>query len=282
LDIVTAPAVFVVFTHQWPSAHFLLFMLCSVLADAGACTINDVGDYDSDRRSTETNRSKRPLPAGLTTQRAAVIQAVVLYSLAIIVAMYLGFFVFLFAFLLIVLSTQYSLPPLKLDGRPIVNHFFWVGFGILYFCAVGAYVVKYADVAWGDMYYAVYFLGVLVLFAAGAEILAKDLRDLENDTLAGKITTPVYIGPKKAAVAAFVFSLSGMIIWAIPYFAVYDVPVFIRAMILFVIVFWNGICFFLCRSLYREYTKARARELHLGFILTLICILALSFYAGLS
>lgn len=281
-DVFASLAMYAVIAQHSPNAHYLIFIFCAMITDAGACTINDYGDRKTDSLSKEDSRKKRPLPGRIVSERAAVYQAGILYSIGLVVALFLDFYVFLAAFLLVLLSLQYSLKPLKMDGRPVVSQLFWVALGFLYYFAVAAYLLRYENVSWANIYNGIYFLLTMILFAGVAETLAKDLRDLENDRAGGKITTPAYFGVKPAAVGAIVFSISGLIFWAFPYFSVLKTDLFFQILIVFIVIFWNAICLALCISIFKNYTKSRARELHLGFILTLTIVLALTYFTAIS
>ncbi|UCE73821.1 MAG: UbiA prenyltransferase family protein [Methanomassiliicoccales archaeon] len=280
LDIFGAMGFYAIIARHVPTFHYLLFILCAVIADAGACTINDVGDQESDCRSKEPSRRKRPLCTGVVSRKTAKKQAYVLYAIGLILALYLDFFVFLAALFLILLSHQYSMKPLKMNSRHIISQFFWIGFGLLYYFAIFAYLFRYETIPMENYYFGLYFLVALILFMAMAETLAKDLRDLENDRAGGKITTPAHFGPKSAAVVSFIFSVFGLLFWATPYFTVYDTHLVLKGLIMLIVVLWNILCFFLCKSIYRNYTKGKARKLHKGFILTFTMVLTLSFLAG--
>ncbi len=282
LDVFATMGFYAIIAQHAPNPHFILFMLTAVIADAGACTINDVGDYRSDCRSSEASRKKRPLCTGVVSKKAARNQAIILYSIGLILAFYLDILIFLSAFLLILISYQYSERPLKMDGRPIISQLFWVGFGLLYYFAISAYLIRYENIALVKIFDGLYFLIALILFMAIAETLAKDLRDLKNDRAGGKITTPVRFGPKAAAAASFAFSFPGLVIWAIPYFSVYQTHIVLQSLIIVIVLGWTFICFNLCRSIYRKYTKATARKLHKGYILTFTLVLTLSFVAGIT
>jgi len=281
-DIFASLAVFAIVAQHFPNAHYLLFMLAAITADAGACTINDFGDLSSDSKSTESSRKLRPLPAGIISKRAAVIQAAILYTTGLLIALYLGYYIFIAAFFLVVLSIQYSLKPLKMDGRPVVSQLFWVAFGLMYYLAVVAYLIKYEHVAMQNIYNGLYFLMTMVIFAGLAETLAKDLRDLENDRTGGKITTPVYFGVKPAVVGSFVFSMTGMIFWAIPFFTVWKTHGLIQFFIILIFILWSILCLGLCWSLFKKYSKINAKKLHQGYILTFTYILAITFFAGVT
>ncbi|UCH89878.1 MAG: UbiA family prenyltransferase [Thermoplasmata archaeon] len=282
LDVFASIGFFAIIAQHAPRAHFIIFILCAVIADAGACTLNDLGDLESDRLSKEPSRGKRPLVTGVVSKSTARNQALILYAIGLAIAFYLDLYIFIFALMLILLSYQYSMGPLKMDGRPIISQLFWVGFGFIYYAAICAYLIRYENVAMTNIYNGLYFMMALILFMAVAETLAKDLRDLENDRAGGKITTPAYYGHKPAAVGAVVFSVFGLVFWAIPYFTVYDIIIFLQVLVIAIVIVWNVICFELCRSIFKKYTKDKARKLHKGFILTFTLILTLSFIVGVT
>jgi 4-hydroxybenzoate polyprenyltransferase len=282
LDVFVGFASYAVIVQEVPSLHFLLFILCSLLADAGACTLNDIGDVDSDRLSSESSRSKRPMVTGTVPLKAAKAQAIVLYLLGLGLALYLDIYVFIFALSLVILSHQYSMKPLKMDGRPIISQLFWVAFAVIYFCAINAYFIRYNDVPWENIRNGLYFLGVMVLFLAVAETLAKDLRDMENDRDSGKRTSTVFLGHKISSAASFVLSTIGISLWAYPHFMVYDSSLPLHAGVLTVTLGWIFLSGFLCFSIFKEYSKKRYKQLHIGYLLTLTLILLLTYIGGVN
>ena len=281
LDIFVSLAIFAVLAQHAPGSHYLLFIACAIIADGGASTLNDLGDYESDKLSTEDSRSLRPLPTGIITKQAARTQGIILFIIGLGIALYLDFYVFIFALILVIISYQYSMSPLKLDAKPILTQVFWVSFGFLYYFTVAAYIRRYDQLSMENFFNGLYFLTAILLFIAIGETLAKDLRDLENDKVGGKITSSVYFGPKKAAVASFSFSFIGLFFWAFPFFTVLETPLFFLILILFIVIFWNIICFCLARAIYLEYSKERARELHLGFILTFTIVLSITYFTAI-
>jgi 1,4-dihydroxy-2-naphthoate octaprenyltransferase len=280
LDVFVGFASYAVIARSVPNLHFLLFILCSLLSDAGACTLNDIGDVESDRLSSESSRNFRPMVKGTVRRRAATIQAYLLFLAGLGLALYLDIFVFIFALALVVISHQYSIKPLKMNGRPVISQLFWVGFAVLYYCAVSAYLIRYADVSFGDVLNGLYFLSVMVLFLALAETLAKDLRDLENDRDSGKRTTTVFIGARWSAILSFGLSSAGLILWSFPYYGLYDTPYHLLIPIGLVVIGWITLSFLICRSISIRYSKKRARQLHIGYLLTLTFILALTYAGG--
>jgi 4-hydroxybenzoate polyprenyltransferase len=281
-DVFASMGFYAIIARHVPNPHFLLFIITAMIADAGACTMNDLGDYRSDCRSSEASRKKRPLCTGVVSKKAARNQAIILYAIGLILALYLDILIFLSALLLVLLSYQYSMRPLKMDGRPIISQLFWVGFALLYYFAISAYLIRYENIAPVNILNGLYFLMALILFMGIAETLAKDLRDLVNDRAAGKQTTPVRFGPKASAAISFAFSFPGLVMWAIPYFSIYQTDLILQIFIISVVFGWTFICFNLCRSIYRRYAKATARRLHKGYILTFTIVLTLSFFAGIT
>jgi len=280
-DIFIGMASLALLVLGWPGWHALLFILTSLLTDAGACTLNDIGDIKSDRISMEWNRKGRPLCRGTASMKAARVQAVILFSLGLIRALYLDIYLVLCAAGLVIMSHQYSMGPLKLDGRPFLSQVFWVIFAFLYYGAVSSYVMRYNGVDWDGIVNGLPFLAVLVIFVGIAETLAKDLRDLDNDRDSGKITTPVHVGARIAAPASFVFSVIGISLWAVPHFVGGETPIYFLIPIGLLFTTWNAVCLYLCYKIFKSYTKDHSRSLHKGYLLTLTAILFLTFLTSI-
>ncbi len=142
-DILMGFSTIVVISQGLPTSEALFFIICAVLADAGACTFNDVGDYESDLLSSERSRNQRPLIRGLVTRKAAVIQGVLLSVSSLVLSLFFVFPYFtIICIILILWSIQYSFPPLRMNSRPIVSQIFWAIFGILTFTAISIFLKK--------------------------------------------------------------------------------------------------------------------------------------------
>ncbi|UCC92453.1 MAG: prenyltransferase [Thermoplasmata archaeon] len=276
LDICLSLCIFVGIVGEMPPAFYLWFVLTAVLIDAGACTLNDIGDLDSDRASTEGNRSERPLVMGSVSPRAAWVQGIALFTAGAVLAAWLSPWVLLFATLLVILSYQYSFPPMRMDARPYVQQLFWFTFGILYFLAVYSFVIAYSQPMEGFWMAALGMIIGVQVFAALGETLAKDLRDLDNDRAGGKYTTSVHLGPQRTARYAFWLSCAGLVIWISSIIFLYDNWGLAALVMSIIAVLWTIICFRLVRELTTNYTKASARKLHLGFISVFALLLILS------
>ncbi|MCJ2540041.1 MAG: UbiA family prenyltransferase [Candidatus Thermoplasmatota archaeon] len=276
LDICLSLCIFVGIVGEMPPAFYLWFVLTAVLIDAGACTINDIGDLACDKMSTEGNRSERPLVTGTISSRAAWTQGILLFTAGAILAAWLSIWVLLFALLLVVLSYQYSFPPMRMDAKPYVQQLFWFTFGILYFLAVYSYVIAYSQPMEDFWIAAISMIIGVQVFAALGETLAKDLRDLDNDRAGGKYTTSVHLGPKRTARYAFYLSCAGLFIWISSIIFLYDNWGIAALVMAIIAILWTVICFQLVSELTNNYSKASARKLHLGFISVFALLLILS------
>jgi 4-hydroxybenzoate polyprenyltransferase len=276
LDICLSLCIFVGIVGEMPPAFYLWFVATAVLIDAGACTLNDIGDLESDRRSTEGNRCDRPLVRGSITRRAAWTQGLVLFAAGVVLAAWLSPWVLLYALMLVLLSYQYSFPPMRMDARPYVQQLFWFSFGILYFLAVYSFVIAYSQPMDGFWMAAIGMIVGVQVFAALGETLAKDLRDLDNDRAGGKYTTSVHLGPKRTARYAFYLSCAGLFIWIFAIIVLYGNWGLAALVMTIIAVLWTAVCFKLVSELTDQYSKASARKLHLGFISTFAVLLILS------
>ena len=276
LDICLSLCIFVGIVGEMPPAFYLWFVLTAVLIDAGACTLNDIGDLDSDKKSTEGNRSERPLVTGSVTSRAAWFQGIALFAAGITLAAWLSPWVLLFALLLVVISYQYSFPPMRMDARPYIQQLFWFTFGILYFLAVYSYVIAYSQPMEDFLIAAVSMIIGVQVFAALGETLAKDLRDLDNDRAGGKYTTSVHLGPKRTARYAFYLSCAGLSIWIYAIIVLYGNWGPAALVMAVIAILWTFVAFRLVSELTDNYSKSSARKLHLGFISVFALLLILS------
>jgi len=213
---------------------------------------------------------------GSVSKRAAWAQGILLFAAGLALAAWLSPWILLWALLLTLISYQYSFPPLRMDARPYVQQVFWFTFGILYFLAVHAYIVRYDAPMEGFLVSAVGMIIGVQVFAALGETLAKDLRDLDNDRRAGKYTTSVHLGPIRTARYAFYLSCMALAIWIFAITVLYGNWGLAALVMTVIAALWTVACFRIVREITRDYTKASARKLHLGFIGTFAALLILS------
>ncbi|UCE38460.1 MAG: UbiA family prenyltransferase [Thermoplasmata archaeon] len=266
LDFIPAVTFFVVITHHLPSYFYLLFILGIMCFDMTSSTVNDIADFESDRRSIEPNRKHRPIVMGVISKKAASYRTISLFVVGCIIFVYLSFYssplIFLFALLLGLLGLQYSLPPLEMGARPMLSTIFWPFLWIIYYLALISYI-GLEKVESGLL-----FLGSVILFMGLAEPLAKDIRDVDNDKRGGKITTVVRFGVPRSAIASFTLSIMGSLMWIYSLYVISTNNYYILLILLMVFVLWNGYCLALTRRLISSYQKKDGRSMHLGYILT--------------
>jgi len=248
----------------WALATFLVGV---VLADAGVTTLNDVCDVETDRRSTEEGRRRRPLAAGAITARAATIQALVLCGAAPAVVATTSAPAALALLLAVLLGVAYSLPPLRLAGRP--------GFSLLFWPLIGASAYASAALFAGRWYTTgalLYALGVGLFYGLG-EILAKDIRDWDNDGATGKRTSVVVIGPGRAAALSWLAGAAGALVLAVLLWSREAGPlepggatVALRVAGSAVLLAWLAQSTALVARLLRGFDKGAARRLHVAYI----------------
>ncbi|MFV9503243.1 MAG: (bacterio)chlorophyll synthase [Oscillochloridaceae bacterium umkhey_bin13] len=157
-------------------------------------SINDYYDRDLDA----INDPERPIPAGLVSLNEARMNWAFLGGATILVSLVFGkpLIVFL-AFLGIVLSIIYSMPPIKLKKH------FWlgppaVGLGYVSMSWLAGHLI-FADLTWETMIVA-WINGAL---AAGLLFL-NDIKSVEGDRQLGLQSLPVAIGVHRTLIVAYV------------------------------------------------------------------------------
>lgn len=186
-----------------------LTVLMVICLDAGATTLNDVFDIESDRRSKEANRRERPLVTGLVSRRAALWQGTILMLLAVALSFAIGGWMPIAGGFTIFLGVAYSTPPMRFNARPWSSQAFWLVFGSSLYLTVTVAAEQFFT-----PYAALWLLGYFGFFAVG-ENMAKDIRDWDNDASGGKITLVVKIGPQRAAFGSLLGGFVGILAYAL-------------------------------------------------------------------
>jgi 4-hydroxybenzoate polyprenyltransferase len=245
-----------------------------ILADAGMATLNDVCDLDTDRASAEPDRNQRPLAAGVVPVSWGLAQIVILETLALVVAFFVAPLLALMIAAGIGWGIGYSVRPIRIGGRPFVNHLWWSMFVPATYLAV--YLAVGGDFTRGWLY----VLGSTLYIAFG-EALAKDLRDYDNDRETGKRTTPVAIGAQRAAWAALVAFAAASAAWLAAALLVEPVNYGLVVALFVVLALWLPRVVQFARSMAGGYSKEAATELHSSTLRTFVVVNAL-FVAGLA
>ncbi len=236
-----------------------------VLADAGVSTLNDICDVETDRLSIEANRRERPIVSGLVSAKAASIQAALLLLSAPFLMGAASWASAGFLTVAIMFGVAYSLPPLRLCGRP--------GWSLLVWPLTGGAAYASAAVFAGRICTAealLYLSGIGFLYVLG-ETMAKDLRDWDNDLAGGRRTTVIALGIRRAAFVSLVGCIiGGLLLLALFWWRDLALPTRLAGSLL--LVAWTLRVATLAPALGRRFDKRKARALHQGYISTYLWV----------
>ena len=167
------------------------------LAGPLVCGTSQAANDWFDRHVDAINEPGRPIPSGRLPGRTGLWIAVAWTGLSLIVAAWLGAFVFGAAVLGLVLAWAYSAPPLRLKQNG------WWGNlacgacyeGLPWF--TGAAVVLGGAPGW-------HLVGMAALYSLGAHgiMTLNDFKSVDGDRVMGVDSLPVLLGPARAAVFA--------------------------------------------------------------------------------
>jgi 4-hydroxybenzoate polyprenyltransferase len=258
-DIVPTLAIAVVHTRHLPGMALIPAFVAIILADSAVSMLNDVFDVDTDRMSTEARKNGRPLATGLVTRRFAIVLSALLCvsSIALMSLMSITSAFFLAA--LLIMGIFYSMPPVRMSGRPILSQLFWVIFWITYYTMIVSIFSP------GSYFQYLYFLFAIIFFLGIAETLAKDIRDIENDRDSGKQTTVVKYGVHLSLRYSLFFSILGGFFWV---YSIWNVTGFLPGVIAvcLTLLIWHVFSASLTKRLLNGYDKYTALRLHVGFM----------------
>ncbi|RKT55149.1 UbiA prenyltransferase family protein [Saccharothrix australiensis] len=249
-----------------PLRETLLAIAVMVLIHASLTIVNDVQDRDSDHRSAEPLRSLRPVTRGAIPLRSAYAEAAVLGLLGIAAAFALWWLVGVLAVVITAIVLQHELPPVRTQGRPLLGQLAGV-VGLVLITGLLAVAVRTAPGA-----QAVPYLLFVTAYMGVAEMLVKDIRDVDNDEAAGKNTTAVRYGPVRATRAATAAYTVAAACW-LWFAAVNDLlatPVALVAAA--VLVGWVGYTVWAANSLAARFGKGVCISLHTGSIGTFTAV----------
>lgn len=164
----------------------------------GVYILNQVMDVETDR----ANKKLYLLAEGLVTRRAAYIELALLWAGAIVLSLRFGRLFVALVLLSMVLGIMYSVPPVKLKGKPVLDTLAnGLGYGTINF-AVGWLLVRGLEPA-ALIRFLPYVLSISAVF------INTTLVDLEGDRKAGDLTTGVLLGPRAAhAVSTLVMAVA--------------------------------------------------------------------------
>ncbi|MCW8820513.1 MAG: UbiA family prenyltransferase [Ignavibacteriaceae bacterium] len=177
-----------------------VFLMFGPLGTGFSQSINDLFDLELDR----VNEPTRPIPSGRLTEKEALLNSIVVFSLALGLGVFLwlyiggtrGMIILLSIVAALILSYIYSAPPLKLK-KNILTSAPAVGF------AYSLVTWFSANALFSDIRPEVYWMAGLNFFMAIALIILNDFKSAKGDKEGGMKSLTVMIGPKKTFLVSF-------------------------------------------------------------------------------
>ena len=163
----------------------ILGLIAYTAVMGGVYILNQLTDIETDR----LNKKLFLIAGGFVSVRAAYTEMVILWVAAILLSLRFGWLFLLFIVVSIALGIMYSLPPVKLKGKPVLDTLAnGIGYGMINF-AVGWLLVSSFDPSM-FIRFVPYFLSISAVF------INTTIVDIEGDRQAGENTTGVFLGPR--------------------------------------------------------------------------------------
>lgn len=167
----------------------------------GVYILNQIMDIETDR----LNKKLFLLSGGYVTKTAAWVEMAVLWIGAFLLSIQFGVTFLILVTISIVLGVLYSLPPIKLKGRPVLDTLSnGIGYGMINF-AVGWLLVR--NFEWSMFtHFLPYFLSISAVF------INTTIVDIEGDRKANEITTGVYLGANASYVVSTIVMAAAVVL----------------------------------------------------------------------
>jgi 4-hydroxybenzoate polyprenyltransferase len=270
-DVIMPLAVICVLTNghiRWQRT--LLFIAAMILIHISATFLNDVQDAETDRLSNEVLRRTRPIAIGVIPRRLALVEASGMLVVALALVLFVSWELAGYAVALCLLIAQHELPPVRTQSRPILSQVAAV-IGIL-----GILFAMVIAVGMADPVRAVPYLLFVAVYMGIAEMLAKDIRDADNDAEGGKQTTAVKFGAAAATRMAMGAYLVATALWVWFVIARFEEGGRLARLCLVtgigVLIVWIAATGIATRRLESGYSKVVARGVHRGSVITLTVV----------
>ena len=182
------------------SVPLLLAMVVVALALAGSMPFNDYFDHEIDKIS----HPKRPIPSKRITPNEALYFSYVLFGLALVISFFINYTCFGIVLFSIGLLYVYEV-YMKNQGFA----------GNVLVAFMGAISFTFGGAAVGNPFASITLSLITFFLFTGREIL-KDVEDVKGD-LISRITLPMKIGEKNAAIVGSVILFIAMILTPVPY-----------------------------------------------------------------
>jgi len=182
------------------SADILLGLIIYTCLMGGVYILNQITDVATDR----INKKLFLLSEGYVPVRYAYIEMVLLWIVAILLALKFSYLFLIFIGISLLLGVFYSLPPIKLKGKPLLdtlsNGF---GYGMINF-AVGWLLVRSFDMSM-FIRFVPYFLSISAVF------INTTVVHIEGDRKTGEKTTAILLGKQASLVCSTVLMAAAIL-----------------------------------------------------------------------
>ena len=228
----------------------------------GVYILNQITDRESDR----INKKLFLISEGYVPVRYAYIEMILLWIVAILLALKFSYLFLIFIGISLLLGVFYSLPPVKLKGKPLLdtlsNGF---GYGVINF-AVGWLLVRSFDM---NMFirFVPYFLSISAVF------INTTIVDIEGDRKAGEKTTAIFLGER----VSFICSTVLMAVAILTAYMMKDLVCLIPAVLSFPLFVYGAVYSLLKNEQNRKLTIASFRLP--GLLFTLVTVYLFPLYS---
>ncbi len=197
-----------------PAGHYQWLMILAGVMLAGplVCATSQAANDWFDRHVDAINEPKRPIPSGRIPGRWGLYIALIWTGLSLLVAAFLGTWVFCAATFGLVLAWAYSAPPLRLKQNG------WWGNAAVAVCYEGVPWVTGAAIMAAGAIPDARVLVVAALYSLGAHgiMTLNDFKSVNGDRLLGVGSLPVRLGVVMAGrVACFVMAFAQAVVIAL-------------------------------------------------------------------
>lgn len=274
-DILAPLAMLVILTDKRIGSSTVVIGALSILAlHLGSTLVNDAEDVAVDAASGEPSRYNRVLITGQGRKFDLLAAGVILLTVGVGLAFALSVRAGVLVLVSVAVATAYNTPPMSLSGRPVWPQIVWPSIWLLMFASIGTVV---ETDHWRTT---VPFAIFVAVFMGVGEGITQDVRDVDNDAIGGRRTTPVVFGVWKSCIAALLAQSVALGPW-LWFCAVYPMPLFVVISGTSVLVGWLVAFAFLARRLKDSFDKNAAKWTHVGPIAAFTVINVLTIGGGL-
>jgi len=166
-------------------------LLAYTFVAGGGYILNQIMDIETDRM----NKKLFLLTSGFVTRRAAYAEIIILWFLALIMSFRFGWLFVVFIIVSMLMGVLYSVPPMKLKGKPIFDTLAnGIGYGMVNFSIGWLLVSTFAPLMF--IRFLPYCLSISAVF------INTTIVDVEGDRKAGELTTGVFLGSKLSSISS--------------------------------------------------------------------------------